>query len=56
MIRVAEEIKKILQSQMVKSLISADTQTNRSKTFWKIYFKSYISMLIILRICSVQPF
>ena len=26
MIRVAEEIKKILQSQMVKSLINADTQ------------------------------
>ena len=26
MIRVAEEVKKILQSQMVRSLINADTQ------------------------------
>ena len=40
MIRVGEEIKKILQSDMVKSLIKADTKFIDAKTFRKIYFKS----------------
>ena len=42
MISVAEEVKKVLQSAMVKSLINADTQLIDQKHSWKIYFKSYL--------------
>jgi len=44
MIKVAEEIKKILQSQMVKSLINADTQVIDQKTFWESLFQILHSM------------
>jgi subfamily B ATP-binding cassette protein MsbA len=39
MINVSEEVKKILQTDMLKSFIKADTETIDSKALWKIYFK-----------------